>query len=128
VSGGRRARGCPCGLPAVYEACCGRFHSGTAPPTAELLVRARYTAYARGDGAYLRATWHPSTRPPTVVLDPDLRWTRLQVLEADGGLLDTTGTVRFRAHHVVRGVPGVLEEHSRFARDGGRWAYVAPLG
>lgn len=126
--GRRRERGCPCGLPAPYDACCGRFHRGAAAPTPELLMRSRYTAYAREDAAYLLSSWHRSTRPSTVTFDPDVRWTRLQVLEAVGGLLDTTGTVRFRAHFVQRGAPGVLEEDSRFGRDGGRWAYVAPEG
>ena len=124
--GRRRDRGCPCGLPAAYDACCGRFHRGAAAPTAELLMRSRYTAYALEDGAYLLASWHPSTRPDRVEFDSALRWTRLQVLESEGGLLDTVGTVRFRAHHVRRGVPGVLEEWSRFGRDAGRWTYVAP--
>ena len=123
-----RERGCPCGLPAVYDACCGRWHSGAAAPTAELLMRSRYSAYAVGDAAHLMATWHPSTRPAGVGLDPDLRWTGLEVLEAAGGLLDTAGTVHFRAHHLRRGVAGVLEERSRFARHGGRWVYVAPVG
>jgi SEC-C motif domain protein len=126
--GRRRERGCPCGLPAAYDACCGRFHRGAAAPTPELLMRSRYTAYAREDGAYLLATWHPSTRPATVVFDPSLRCTRLEVVDAVGGLLDPTGTVRFRAHHVRGGAAGVLEEHSRFRREGGRWAYLAPVG
>ena len=90
-------------------------------------MRSRYTAYAVEDEAYLLGSWHPSTRPRSLALDPELRWTRLEVLEAAGGLLDTVGTVRFRAHSVRRGVPGVLEEHSRFGRDAGRWVYVAPV-
>ena len=92
-------------------------------------MRARYTAYARQDEAYLLASWHPSTRPATLDLDPALRWTRLEVLATTGGgLLDVEGTVRFRATHVCDGVVGVLEEDSRFARDDGRWTYVAPVG
>ena len=84
----------------------------------------------RGDVAHLLTSWHPSTRPAVVELDPAVRWTGLEVLDAEGGLLDAVGSVHFRATHVRRdvpGVPGVLEEHSRFARDRGRWAYVAPL-
>ena len=115
---------CPCGLPAAYDTCCGRFHHGASAPTAELLMRARYSAYALRDEVYLLASWHPSTRPGHVALDPALRWTGLEVVEASGGLLDTTGQVRFRASHVRRGVPGVLEERSRFVRDAGRWAYL----
>ena len=126
--GRRRDRGCPCGLPASYDRCCGRFSAGPAAPTAELLMRSRYSAYARSDADHLLASWHSATRPTRLVLDPDLRWTRLEVVEASGGgLLDTAGTVRFRASHVRRGVPGVLEEHSRFVREDGRWVYVGPV-
>lgn len=116
--------GCPCGLPTSYDACCGRFHRGDAtPPTAELLMRSRYSAFARHLPAYLQQTWHPSARPRLLDLD-DTAWTGLDVLETTGGgLLDTEGTVRFRASY--RG--GVHEEHSRFVRDAGRWAYLGPL-
>ncbi len=125
--GRRRDRGCPCGLPAAYDRCCGPFLAGAAAPTAELLMRSRYTAYAREDGAHLLATWHSSTRPSVLPFDADLRWTRLEVVATSGGgLLDTTGRVHFRATHVRRGAVGVLEERSRFAREDGRWTYVAP--
>lgn len=112
---------CPCGLPAAYDTCCGRLHGGGAAPTAELLMRSRYSAYVVGDVAYLLATWHPTTRPRRLVLD-DTTWLRLEVLEASGGLLETEGTVRFRAHFLG----GVLEEHSRFVRVAGRWSYLGP--
>ena len=127
--GRRRDRGCPCGLPAAYDRCCGRFCAGEEAPTAELLMRSRYTAYARQDEAYLRRTWHSSTRPAAMPFDPSLRWTRLEVVATSGGgLLDLTGTVHFRATHVRRGAVGVLEEHSSFGREDGRWVYVAPVG
>ncbi len=113
-------RRCPCGLPAGYDDCCGRFHRGAAAPTAELLMRSRYTAFAVGDAAYLLRTSHPSTRPASVDLDPALRSLRLEVVQSAGGLLDPTGTVHFRAHSSG----GVVEERSRFARDAGRWSYV----
>jgi uncharacterized protein YchJ len=67
---------CPCGYGDEYESCCGRFHAGTPAPTAESLMRSRYSAFAVGDTAYLLRTWHPSARPPTLSLDPDLVWTR----------------------------------------------------
>ena len=89
-------------------------------------MRSRYSAYALGDASYLLRSWHPTTRPHAVPLDAALTWTGLEVVQATGGLLDTVGTVHFRASHLRRGARGVLEEHSRFARDGGRWAYLAP--
>ncbi len=120
------AEACPRGGGA-YDACCGRYARGAAAPTPEALMRSRCSAFARGEAACLLATWYPATRPPRVDLDPELRWTSLEVLGADGGLLDLVGAVRFRASYVRRGVAGVQAEHSRFARDAGRWAYVGPV-
>ncbi|WP_226363816.1 YchJ family protein [Pseudonocardia abyssalis] len=116
-------RTCPCGLPTPYDDCCGRYHRGAAVPTAEALMRSRFSAFAVGDAEYLRTSWDPETRPRRVDVDPDTRWTRLEVLDrTGGGLLESTGTVEFRAHHDG----GVVAEHSRFRRVGGRWVYVGP--
>jgi SEC-C motif-containing protein len=91
--------------------------------TAEQLMRSRYAAFAVGDGDHLLATWHPSTRPAALSLDPGQRWLRLEVLATTGGgLLEREGTVTFRAHSS----DGVVEEQSRFVRDAGRWVYLGP--
>jgi SEC-C motif domain protein len=120
-------RACPCGLGDDYDSCCGRFHSGTPAPTAESLMRSRYSAFAVGDIRYLLRTWHPSSRPPELTLDPALRWTRLAVLETnEGGLFDAAGTVRFRAIYVQAGQRGVHAETSRFVRQDGLWTYLGP--
>lgn len=120
---------CGCGLPAPYDDCCGRFHRGDATaPTAERLMRSRFSAFGVGDEAYLLRTWHPSTRPPRIDFDPALRWQRLEILRTSGGgLLDTEGTVHFRAHYVRRKRPGHLEENSRFVLRDGAWLYVTAL-
>ena len=89
-------------------------------------MRSRYSAYAVGDAAYLLASWHCSTRPASLELGRT-RWLGLEVLSASGGLLDTEGEVRFRARWQEGGDQGTLEEHSRFAREAGRWTYVGPL-
>jgi len=92
-------------------------------------MRSRYSAFAVGDAGYLLRTWHPSGRPPTLTLDPALRWTRLAVLDThDGGLFDTTGTVQFRAIYVQQGKRGVLAETSKFVRHDGHWSYLGPIG
>jgi SEC-C motif domain protein len=119
---------CPCGLGEDYDSCCGRFHKGAAAPTAELLMRSRYSAFAVGDAGYLLRTWHPSTRPRTLELDPACRWTRLAVLEThQGGLFDATGTVSFRAVFILDGRRDVLTETSRFVRAAKRWVYLGPV-
>ncbi|MET8453329.1 YchJ family protein [Streptomyces sp. NPDC005209] len=116
------AASCPCGLPESYDGCCGRYHSGgAAAPTAEALMRSRYSAFVTGDVAYLLRTWHPDTRPARLDLDPGMRWTGLEVLDTgEGSTFHTTGTVTFRASY--RG--GSLHERSRFERVGGAWVYV----
>jgi SEC-C motif-containing protein len=119
---------CPCGLPLPYPQCCGRYHAGPATaPTAEALMRSRFTAFALGDADYLRRSWHPSTRPRRLDLDPELAWTRLEIIGSTGGsLLHTEGTVEFRAHHTGPDGPGVLHEHSRFRREP-VWLYLDAL-
>ncbi|MFE7773553.1 YchJ family protein [Streptomyces sp. NPDC057445] len=117
---------CPCGLPASYGACCGRFHTGrAAAATAELLMRSRYSAFVVGDEAYLLRTWHPATRPASVGLDPGTRWSGLEILDtADGSMFHTTGTVTFVARYIHDGETGALRERSRFERKDGAWVYV----
>lgn len=93
-------------------------------------MRSRYSAFAVGDADYLRATWHPSTRPADLDLDldDDVEWRRLDVVRTEaGGPFDTTGVVEFVAHHRSRTDPadrGRLHEVSRFVREGDRWSYV----
>ncbi len=88
-------------------------------------MRSRYSAFVVGDTAYLLATWHSATRPRTLDLDPDLRWTGLDVLATSGGtLLSAEGTVEFRAHYRIGRRTGAQHEHSRFAREEGLWRYL----
>ena len=120
---------CPCGTGLPYAACCGRLHDGTAvAATAEQLMRSRYSAFAVGTAGYLLATWHSTTRPTALELDPGVRWTRLDVLATTGGaLLAAEGTVEFVAHCVVDGARSAQHENSRFVREDGRWRYLDGL-
>ncbi|MFJ2650105.1 YchJ family protein [Streptomyces sp. NPDC087420] len=117
---------CPCGRPASYGECCGRYHVGPATaPTAEALMRSRYSAFVVLDASYLLRTWDPATRPNGLELDPTTRWTGLDILETtDGTPFHTTGTVTFRASYTQQGHPGALHERSRFTRHDGAWVYV----
>ncbi|OBU63931.1 hypothetical protein A9K58_18530 [Stenotrophomonas maltophilia] len=119
---------CPCGLPAGYAACCGRFHAGEAAPDAEHLMRSRYSAYVRGLADYLVRTWHPETRPAGLVLEdaPGQRtqWLGLAVHEHT---ITGTGSaeVRFTARYRIGGGSAVrMTEHSRFLRIDDRWYYL----
>ncbi|MFB8386447.1 YchJ family protein [Microbacterium sp. NPDC055910] len=96
------------------------------PETAEELMRSRFDAFRRADAAWLRHTWHPSTRPESLDLGDNPRWRGLQIIDTvAGGPGDQTGIVEFRATYLAdEGGVGVLHERSRFVREGGRWFYV----
>ena len=117
---------CPCGTGLPYGECCGPFLAGVAQaPTAERLMRSRYTAYAVGRASYLLATWHPSTRPASLAVDPATRWIGLEILgRTRGGMLDTVGTVEFRASYRREGARLDQRENSSFVRENKAWFYL----
>ncbi|WP_162910376.1 YchJ family protein [Azohydromonas sediminis] len=118
---------CFCGRALPYMRCCGRWHAGAEhlqAPTAEALMRSRYSAYVLGLSDYLAATWHPSRRPDPIPLpEPQVKWLGLEVrrhtvLDADHA------TVEFVARSRLHGRGRRLHEASRFVREDGRWYYV----
>jgi SEC-C motif domain protein len=115
---------CPCGSGRAYDACCGPFHAGKLPDTAEQLMRSRYSAYVADLRDHLLATWHPRTRPAHIEPpEPGLRWLGLQV-KAHQQQDDTHATVSFVARSKLGGRAHRLVETSRFERVDGRWYYV----
>ncbi|PFG20919.1 SEC-C motif-containing protein [Serinibacter salmoneus] len=117
---------CPCRSRRPFADCCAPYLTGEQnAPTAEALMRSRFTAYALGDLAYVARTWHPSTRPADLSPDPDTTWVALQIVETTAGReSDDTGTVHFRASFRTPTGRDVLEEISRFTRQNGAWVYV----
>ena len=94
------------------------------PATAEALMRSRYAAYETGDVEWLLASWHASTRPRDVALDPRTKWLGLEV--RDHKLIDAThAEVEFVARYRVGGGRAErLHERSRFVNESGLWYYV----
>lgn len=117
---------CPCGIDKPLAACCGPILAGEVlAPTAEMLMRSRYTAHATGHADHLAASWAPETRPSDLHVVPGRRWVRLEVVDTERGRqLDADGIVEFRAHWEHDGDTGVLAERSRFRRENGHWVYV----
>ena len=127
---GAAALACPCcrqdarARPLAYAQCCGPAHTGEHPAAdAETLMRSRYSAFVRGDVPYLLATWHSSTRPPTLELEPGARWLGLEV-RAHQRLDDDHAEVEFVARWRVAGRAVRQHERSRFVREAGQWFYV----
>jgi SEC-C motif-containing protein len=115
---------CPCGSGAAHINCCGPLLAGEAAPTAERLMRSRYSAYVLQRESYLLATWHDGTCPSDLGFDePQPKWLGLEVKRHE-----TSGdeaVVEFIARFKTGGRAGRLHEISRFVREGGRWFYVA---
>ncbi len=117
---------CPCGSTKPYTTCCARYVDNNEPaPSAETLMRSRYTAYTLQREDYLLSTWHSSTRPASLGLADDAatKWLGLEVKRHEQQDADHA-SVEFVARYKVNGRAHRLHEISRFVREEGRWFYV----
>jgi SEC-C motif-containing protein len=117
---------CPCGSSKPYTACCAPYVEGNTPaPTAEALMRSRYTAYTLLNEDYLLTTWHTSTRPAALDLAADVatKWIGLEVKRHEQQDSEHA-IVEFVARYKVNGRAHRLHEVSRFVREDGRWFYL----
>jgi SEC-C motif domain protein len=121
---------CPCGAKdakgraLAFEVCCGRWIAREEfAPTAQALMRSRYSAYVLEDAAYLLSTWHASTRPASLDFEVGAKWLGLEVRSA--WEVDAThAEVEFVARYRVQGRAVRMHERSRFVQENGRWFYV----
>lgn len=118
---------CPCSSHRAYDDCCAPLHHGkTLAPTAEALMRSRYSAYALGLADYLLATWAAATRPEALSLDETAsRWIGLEIRATRAGdETDAQGEVEFVARAISGEHLHCLHEVSRFCREDGAWRYL----
>jgi len=125
---------CPCGSGKMLSSCCGQWLSGKqSAPTAEALMRSRYTAYVLKNVDYLVKTTLPAAREPNLADDirswmNQVTWQRLHVLSTKaGGRSDNEGTVEFIAEFI--GPRGADRHHelSLFKKVRGIWFYAEAL-
>jgi SEC-C motif-containing protein len=118
---------CPCGSGQPYDSCCGRWHTGAEQlqaPTAEALMRSRYSAYVKLLPEYLLDTWHPSRRDEGLPrMQPGVQWLGLEIRQ-HRVLGANSAEVEFVARSKFGGRAHRLHETSRFVREDGRWYYV----
>ena len=136
----RLSQPCPCGAGPSAAECCARYFArpgdgdgaaaaGEAPPSAEALMRSRYTAYALGNIDHILATHHPDAtgevdRKSTEKWSREATWLGLEIVSAEGGgLTDQTGEVEFIARYEVGGAALQHHERAQFRRHEGRWYY-----
>ena len=123
---------CPCGSELEYDHCCGPYLGGDKlPPTAEALMRSRYTAYATGDMDYLARTLAPESRSAfdaaaAKARAAQVKWRGLNIHFVDrGGPGDAQGVVAFVATFEQGGKTMEHHEVSQFRREGGAWLFVS---
>lgn len=123
---------CPCGSQNTYSQCCGAIIEGRiSAPTAERLMRSRYTAFTKADVDYLMKSWHSSTRPLSDKVDikrwaKSVKWVKLEILQKEKGEeADNTGMVTFRALFMEGGKVDQIKEESIFEKENGEWVYVS---
>ena len=117
---------CPCGSNKFYASCCEPYlENRDNPPTAEALMRSRYTAYTLLRENYLLATWHTSTRPDRLGLAEEApeKWIGLEV-KRHQQQDETHAIVEFVARNKGCSRAFRLHETSRFVREDGRWFYI----
>ena len=113
---------CPCGSGHTYINCCEPLHlQQSVAATPEQLMRSRYSAFALGNAAYLRQTWHHSTRPE-LTLENNPEWLKLQVVSSSA--TGNRGFVHFRAFYRDGEDLQMLDEKSRFVCERGQWFYL----
>ncbi|MBI4806458.1 MAG: YchJ family protein [Desulfovibrio sp.] len=122
---------CPCGSERSLSECCGPIVSGKSlAPTAEALMRSRYSAYALGDMAHLKRSldprWHATfDEPGAKEWSEKATWKGLTVLSTKAGQEgDEEGEVEFVARFEMDGEEQQMRERARFRKKGGEWRYL----
>lgn len=122
---------CPCCSGKQFSECCGPIveHSIKAP-TAESLMRARYTAYAMCNIDFLYAS---SGKEVQDEFDPEAsrrwaegsQWDGMEVISTEKGTeADDDGIVEFIARYSVNGTEFEHHERSIFQRVNGEWKFI----
>ena len=121
---------CPCGSDLPYSGCCERYICGGAKaPTAEALMRSRYSAYAEHEIDYIIKTCEHRGKEDidfnsTREWSEQSVWLGLNIIACEkGGVGDTEGTVEFEATYERDGLKDIHHESAKFKKDSGVWLY-----
>ena len=116
---------CPCGNTIEFENCCQKIHTDpSCAQSAEMLMRARYSAFIKHEIDFIYNTFHPSTRHFQDKKDIQQwaissKWMNLEILKS------TDTIVEFKAHYLDQYLETQIHhERSTFKKDQGIWYYV----
>lgn len=122
---------CPCGSGTKYKKCCGVYHKGALPKTAEQLMRSRYCAFVISNSKYIMKTTHKenndysedqqSWSKSIEEFSHNFEFRKLDVLEFIDG--DYEAYVTFKAHIFCNGEDHSFTEKSKFFKEENMWLY-----
>ena len=130
------ATDCPCSSGRAYKDCCARYHRGAEPPDPPTLVRARYSAFAKGEIEFLYRTLDEDhadrvkhTRDQVLAAlraaSASFKYMGLEIRESSGPDSDGVARVSYRARIFRKGTDVSFVEHAEFRHDGVGWRYLA---
>ena len=119
---------CPCGSNLDYSDCCGPIVEGkTIAPTAEALMRSRYSAFVNRNLDHIERTHAPEikedfNRAEAERMAEECEWRGLEVKYAkeNGDTAQVEFTIRFRREKQDL----IQTELASFRRENGEWLYV----
>lgn len=121
---------CPCGSRKEYKDCCKIYLDGKADaPTAEAMMRSRYTAYAKHKVDYIEKTHSIKERDHLSIEETrkwaeESKWLSLEILGIEkGSTEDNTGTVDFVAKYEQSGQLHEHREKSTFEKVDDKWYF-----
>ncbi len=122
---------CPCNPNTTYPACCGRYHAGEPANTPQTLMRARYSAYVKGNIEFIIATSLPvqQTQLDTAAMtawSQNSQWLGLEVLTETLAPDLRHATVDFIAHWQDTQGQQQHQEKSLFIKPAERWYFYDP--
>jgi SEC-C motif domain protein len=122
---------CPCGNDKSFGECCEPFINGMGnAPTAEVLMRARYSAYATANIDFIERTIHSSAkaefdRENARKWAEESQWHGLEILNVIGGKEDDAeGSIEFIATYSQKDERVKHHEVSTFRKEAGNWTFV----
>lgn len=122
---------CPCGSKQQYSKCCEPLIKGERhAKTAQELMRARYTAYAKAEIDFIAATIDPKRKSEfneksATDWSRKSTWHSLEIIDTQKGEeQDDTGKVEFIAHYTQKTNKTYHHEIADFRKEDGKWYFV----
>ncbi|WP_395056090.1 YchJ family protein [Flavobacterium sp.] len=118
-------KNCYCNSNKIFSECCEPYILLTQKaPTAESLMRSRYSAYCVQNVDYILATTHPSTRKfhnkkEILAFASQNTWIKLEIINA------SETTIEFKALYIDNNLKSQMHhEKSTFKKEEESWFYV----